>query len=244
MRKSVPILALLLALSFTLAQGTNFSVSATQASVNQQINVAIPNRLALHVDTPVWNLDLSSTGNIPNNYCFAFTKTHAAAAETMWDTVGANAMAAVQGATSAQEALDALSAYMLSGWVPRATSYPVVDVNSDGQISGDSDKGYLICLFAKIVQKFANGDGWLFEASLNGAPDGGFGVFGMADLMGGTYQNGFITTAADGTAHELASGSGTTGGWLDDVVLEGFYFDGSEVAGTYNLTVNYTLTNP
>lgn len=35
---------------------------------------------------------------------------------------------------------------------------------------------------------------------------------------------------------------GQTNGWLDDYITQHFYFDGSEVAGSHQVTVKYTLT--
>lgn len=253
MKKIIGLLASLtifsaIAFSGAPANSPNFGIGDKSASADQSISVKIPARVAVHVDTPSWNLNLNS---MDNEACFAISKVWAtnfgtaADAFTMIANLAAGALTAemTDWATAKDALLSTVEDYAPEG-IAFTNRYPAVDIDGDNYVSGNNDKGYVVCLFGKVVQKFANTP-WTFTASLNAsnsAKQTGFGHFGMADIVGGTLYGSFVTPVADGTSHGLASDTKRTPGWLDDYILEGFYFDGTEVADTYELTVTYTLT--
>lgn len=238
--------ALVLAMGFAFAtcgggttsqQGEAWDISTDceqNAQVSETITVDIPVRYALHLTETVWALDLREPPRghgiytldpndpvAPNEGCYLVPKTV---------TDGA-----------------ALKAYLLGGGKLRPIdTYPAIkDYNDDGHIS-DKEKGTLICVNHKILQKFSNSpDGWKLTVSVNagnGSPTSGFGYFGLADriLPAGDWAY-FYTNTLPVSNQVVAKGSGTTGGWLDDDIVEAFWFDGSEVAGTYELDVTFTL---
>lgn len=241
-------------------RGDNYSTGKEKVSFSQNITLRIPPRVALHLDTPKWDLDLS---NIKDEACFAVSKLKAAELESSgvssaFEWLIKQAESGLNsGISSWDDGGEAALTGLLTGidGIWEARSYPAVDLNDPGSIEGDHDKGYVMCFFGKVVQKFANTPGWDFKATVKprtGKGWGskstmeGFGQFALASIrQDGSGGNGFVTTTAP-TSGELDSATDTTtGGWLDSFILEGFYFDGSEVAlksGTYNLQVEYTLT--
>jgi hypothetical protein len=76
---------------------------------------------------------------------------------------------------------------------------------------------------------------------VTGSPGSGFGYFVLADFLSGMPMGSFATNSLPFGPVVVASGSGTTGGWLDDTVVEAFWFDGSELDGTYTIDVTFTL---
>lgn len=242
-----------LSTSSVVASAPNYDLGGPNdpASVDQSITVEIPERVALHVDATEWNLDLDDLGD---EACFAVSKEAAAmgTAEEFFSNFAGLAAMNQGDTTSWQDAkpdlISTVNAHGAAMGLYRATSYPAVNIASpeNSTIDGDHDKGYVVCFFGKVVQKFANTE-WTFNASLNAKNTfsiRGFGHFGMADIRGGSVKGSFVVDEAPfpSVSHELDAGTSSTGGWLDDYILEGFYFDGSEEAGTYDLTVTYTLT--
>ena len=55
------------------------------------------------------------------------------------------------------------------------------------------------------------------------------------------YSNG-VSGSLDFTNTQAGLGGKTTGGWLDDYILEALVFDGSETAGDKTAAVNFKLT--
>ena len=123
-------------------------------------------------------------------------------------------------------------------------------------------KGPIMCSFQTIVQKFANTDGWRFTSSLtdnNATAAAPARPWTLPLYVADRFTNGPIprfTTVSNGlrllpgsvNARTLASAPSnprgaprTTGGWLDDNILQVILFDGSETNGTYSGTVTYTL---
>lgn len=261
MKKFIGVLSALLLLAGTafaqfdtvkpndLRAGDNYGVGTGLARAEQDIEVTIPQRVALHIDTDEWNLDLGNIG-VGGEACFYVSKSDVAGWKDGWANhfwqmtmdFASNGGAVEDNGwdNNAKEVLSKLYGNM------NATTYPAVDFGNDGSVSGDDDKGYMVCYFGKIVQKFSN-VGWVFDAALHargGTPQTGFGQFGMADIMAGELVTSFTTDNANSVAYSLAKGNHTNG-WLDDFIVEAFFFDGTEKAGTYDLYVSYTLTaNP
>lgn len=236
---SVSMLALMWGMA-SAQSGDNFNVNSHikpgekgDVSVTQDLNVTIPPRLALHINKTAWNLNLDDAEDL-KEYCVAVPKK--ATLLKFVDEVR-------------PDYWDMVKLYY-KGLYPYsvASSYPVVDIDGDGTISGNEDKGYLYCTFDKIVQKFSNsGNGWVFDVALS-APEGqrtGFGEFYLSDSINDwVYQGSMTTRHANGARHIVAGDKGErTRGWLDDYIHEAFYFDGSEIAGDYDLVVTYTLTS-
>jgi hypothetical protein len=235
-------LVLILALTISAAFADNpaptapdaVHVHGTAATVTQDIRVVIPHRFALHIDDTTWRLDLTKAYDI-NRYCRFVSK-----AATLAPTPP-TALSMIYGAARSALPLPPAAGFGYPAIRPEAVAARHIT---------NADKGYLFCVNRKVVQKFANDpDGWRFTITVAGAPDGGFGWFAIADrfrLPGDAIDrvHHAATRVADGTA-PLVSFSipeRTTYGWLNNYIEEGFFFDGSEVAGTYDLVVTYTLT--
>ena len=127
-------------------------------------------------------------------------------------------------------------------------------------------KGPILCTFQTIVQKFSNSSvGWQFSGSVvaNTGSSFPFTLY-VADRGndtinidggdtyfiwdGGTANAGAAPLRDGQGAVRLARGYNatkpvTTGGWLDDNLLEAIVFDGSVAAGTYGGTVTFALTD-
>lgn len=206
------------------------SDDSSSVALSETIKVTIPTRYALHLTDTLWELDLSDP-TAGNDYTFNSDE---------WAAPDDGCYLVPKFITSG----DDLKAYLVKGGVLKGMdTYPAIkDFNTDGKIE-DTEKGTLICVHHKILQKFSNDpDGWKLLISVTGSPDSGFGYFGMADhiLPAGDWGY-FYTDTLPVTEQQVASGEGTTGGWLDDDIVEAFWFDGTEAAGNYELTVTFTL---
>jgi hypothetical protein len=200
-----------------------------QAAVKEKVRVIIPPRYALHLTEDEWNLDLNNPPEAPGPY--TYDPDNPAPPEGCYLV------------PKAVKTLMDLQNYLISGGVFRPIgTYPAAkDYNGNGKLE-DDEKGTLICVNIKILQKFSNDpDGWQLSVSVTGAPSSGFGYFGLADFLSGMPMGGFVTNSLPHGPVVVASGMGTTGGWLDDTVVEAFWFDGSELDGTYTISVTFTL---
>jgi hypothetical protein len=237
MKTAILVLILALSSGAAFAQTNNEFTEADRhpvsATVEQDIKVMIPHRFALHINQTRWDLDLDNAKHI-EMFCRFVSKNHAAKPHV-------NAAFLVKELASGSP----------PAWLVPATGfgYPAIDPNAGPDIN-NYEKGYLFCFRGKVVQKFANDpDGWRLDITFSGAPLGGFGAFAIADrfVVPGTTASVFEVSGT----HTVANGqevldvglkNSTTQGWLNNYITEGFFFDGSEVAGDYTLTVTYTLT--
>ena len=220
MKRMFLILSALLALLGLALAGEAYDVGEVEATVTERINLTIPQRVALHLTEDEWVLDLNNPplGNLETGEgCFLVPK-------------------GFQG--TPQDALNAA----LNGTLRPIAAYPAAqDFNGNGKLE-DDEKGTLICINKKILQKFSNDeDGWELSVSVTGTPGSGFGYFVLADFISSTLAGSFATNRLPFGPVPVASESGTTGGWLDDTVVEAFWFDGSELDGTYTIDVTFTL---
>jgi hypothetical protein len=198
-------------------------------AVNETITVKIPVRYALHLTESSWELDLANPPEAAADYVFNPN-----------DPVppGEGCYLVPKKVKNIDDLVD----YAQAGGVfkPIGTYPAIKDFNDDGAID-ENEKGTLICVNHKLLQKFSKDpDGWELLVAVTG-PSDGFGYFGMADILPFGPGGYFYTDSLPVSDQQIASGSGPTGGWLDDRIIEAFWFDGSEAAGTHQFTVTFTL---
>jgi hypothetical protein len=220
------ILSALLALLGLALADEAYDVGEDQATVTERINLTIPQRVALHLTEDEWILDLNSPplGN-PNTGegCFLVPK-------------------GFQG--TLQDALNAA----LSGTLTPIAAYPAAqDFNGNGKLE-DDEKGTLICLNQKVLQKFCNNrEGCELDLKVtrtSGGPT--YGKLGVLEKAPDINHTRFVEIIPgvndDGDPLELLKVLGQRlPGWLDDIIIEAFWFDGTEVAGTYEFNFLFQL---
>ncbi|GAA6758110.1 hypothetical protein [Thermus oshimai] len=201
-----------------------------QAAVKEKVRVIIPPRYALHLTEDEWNLDLNTPPEAPSDYVFDPSDPRPPAE---------GCYLVPKAVRTPADLID----YALDGGVFRPIgSYPAAkDYDGDGKLE-DDEKGTLICVNQKVLQKFSNDpEGWQLSVQVTGTPSSGFGYFGLADLIDHVPMGGFATNSLPYGPVVVASGTGPTGGWLDDLIVEAFWFDGSELDGSYTIDVTFTL---
>ncbi len=218
-------------------------------SVSESIQVSIPVRVALHITETAWDLDLDQVppADQLGEGCYLIPKNFGDYND--------------DGTVDAKDAFDA---YM-DGELRPAHNYPAIyDYDGDGKIA-DDEKGTLFCVNKKIVQKFCNnwstgtGDGCEFDLKVNitspypwDPETHSFGRMFFHDEAelpdDGTVENyvPFVELTAgsnlEGQAIEIIRMRGARfPGWLDDYITEGFWFDGTELPGTYVFTVTFRI---
>lgn len=197
-----------------------------QAAVKEKVRVVIPPRYALHLTEDEWNLDLNSPplGDLNTKEgCFLVPK-------------------GFQGRLE-----DALNA-ALSGKLKPIGAYPAAkDFNGNGKLE-DDEKGTLICINTKILQKFCNNrEGCELDLKVTrtlGGPT--YGKLGVREEAPDINHTKFVSITPgvndNGTPLELLKVlNNRLPGWLDDTITEAFWFDGSEVAGTYEFNFLFQL---
>ncbi|GGL78746.1 hypothetical protein GCM10010840_15740 [Deinococcus aerolatus] len=133
-----------------------------------------------------------------------------------------------------------------------APRYPGIEY-ATGTNNTVSWKGPIVCFNRKVVEKFSNGaNGWNVSIRVNPGVTAGFPTLIVGDRVAGTTFRKVETlynAAANPAAYKTLSftnteaGMGkTTGGWLDDYILEALVFDGNETAGSKTADVVFTLT--
>jgi hypothetical protein len=243
------ILSLVLILAFTVSaafandnddDAVHVNLDGGPATVTQDIDVRIPTRFALHITDTAWNLNLSVPAAI-DEYCRFVSK-----AATL-GTHPPNALSLITAAASGT----------LSQVTEDADGFGYPAIRPEAVTANhitNTDKGYLFCVNSKIVQKFANVVGWRLTIRLDhavGTPATGFGAFAIADRFRLPSDHPPTAWRLHPAATTVAGGifplvtvpmkDFTTQGWLNNYITEGFFFDGSELAGNYDLVVTYTL---
>ncbi|GAB5601514.1 hypothetical protein FJNA_00380 [Thermus sp. FJN-A] len=217
--------ALALLLGAALANGGEaYDVGEDSASVTQRINLTIPQRVALHLTEDEWVVDLNSPVPGQNGEgCFLVPKGYTG---------------------SLEEAIaDALAGH----FVPIDTYPAIKDLNDNGKID-EGEKGTIICINQKVLQKFCNNrEGCELDLkvtrTLGGPTYGKLGVVDRAQDIGHERFVEIIPGSSDlGAPIELLKMLGRRlPGWLDDLIIEAFWFDGTEQAGTYEFNFLFQL---
>lgn len=210
-------------LALALANGgEEWNVGSQQATVTERINLTIPQRVALHLTEDEWIVDLNNpVPGYNGEGCYLVPKGYQGTLE------------------------DAIAAALAGQFTPIDTYPAIKDLNGNGKIDA-GEKGTLICLNQKVLQKFCNnGDGCELDLKVTrtqGGPTyGQGGVVEKAPDLGHTKFVQF-NGVDDGTPLELLKVlGGRLPGWLDDLIIEAFWFDGSEVAGTYEFNFLFQL---
>ncbi|GAA5337825.1 hypothetical protein Thermus77412_11140 [Thermus antranikianii] len=210
-------------LALALANGgEEWDVDGQQATVTERIHLTIPQRVALHLTEDEWIVDLNNPMPGENGEgCYLVPKGYQG---TLHDAI----------------------ADALAGNFRPIDTYPAIkDLNNNGRID-EGEKGTLICLNKKVLQKFCNNrDGCELDLKVTrtlGGPN--YGKGGVVDRADYINQVKFIqfNGADDGDPLELLKVlNGRFPGWLDDLIIEAFWFDGSEVAGTYEFNFLFQL---
>jgi hypothetical protein len=221
MQRILMLFALVAGLAFGSAVAQDVTIDGESAEIRQAITVDIPERYALHLSNDAWLLDLDNLDDdvacylVPKDVEFDFLqfKRYQAA----W--------------YRGELALEPTS------------HYPAVILDEYGNVAigddGEYQKGTLVCFFQKVLQKFTNVPDWQLHVLFT-ADRAGFGNFQLIDYLDDLILLGVATDQA--SAFAFADRPGTTGGWLDDLLVEGFWFDGSEVANDYRIEVTFTLS--
>ena len=223
MKRLFLILTVLSALGLVLA-GEVVDVDESEATVTQRINLTIPQKVALHLTEDEWIVDLTNpTPGDGGEGCFLVPKGY-----------GGNLEDAINNA--------------LGGNFRPIDTYPAAkDYDGDGKLS-DEEKGTLICINQKVLQKFCNnGDGCELDLKVTrtlGGPT--YGQLGVVDEAPDIGHSRFVQIVPgvndDGDPLELLKKVGERlPGWLDDTIIEAFWFDGTEVAGTYEFSFLFQL---
>jgi hypothetical protein len=197
------------------------------AAVRERVRVVIPPRYALHLTEDEWDLNLNTPPEAPGDW--SYSPANPVPPEGCYLV------------PKRVKTMQELRAFIEDGGVLRPIgTYPAArDYNNDGRLSND-EKGTLLCVNHKILQKFSNNpDGWRLSVSVTGNPASGFGWFALADQH--NLMSYFATNNLPSGPHVVAQGNGPTGGWLDDLIVEAFWFDGSERHGNYTIDVTFTL---
>jgi hypothetical protein len=265
MKKAIALIATLALFGAVFAQAdyADNSGGGNTATLNQTVNISIPNRVALHLTSTSLALDLNSLGDSIGEetgvFCTLVRK------DRMDDI---DSYASFIAAMGGQDNIRAVYTY------PAA-------VIENGQVQregGEYLKGGLACSHDFIIQKFSNYlSGWHLTADVNipthsgikyaiidhvyndplvndpWVADGDTSVcriwFLKCLLRDGVYSH-YVdeTKGLLGNRLELDDVSlarerpGRTNGWLDDHITQWFYFDGSEIAGDHRVEVQFTLT--
>lgn len=216
------LLALALAAGEEANGGEEWDVDEQQATVTERINLTIPQRVALHLTEDEWIVDLNNPAlGADGEGCYLVPKGY-------------------------QGTLEDAIADALDGNFEPINTYPAIkDLNNNGRID-EGEKGTLICLNKKVLQKFCNNrDGCELDLKVTrtlGGPN--YGLGGVVENAPDLQYSKFVQFNGqdDGDPLELLKVlNGRFPGWLDDLIIEAFWFDGSEVAGTYEFNFLFHL---
>lgn len=234
------------------------------SSLTEDIKVSIPAVVAMHLHEKSWTVDLF---NLENCDCWRAGEHNMLTGRD--DVIDIEAIMKRNGVYwKGDNQIIAGNPYSFAGTVNlgtpvglekqlgnRVKSYPGIEYNKDtGAVAW---KGPIICFNRKIVEKFTNSTNWKVNIAVSSVTPG-FPKLVLGDMLPGTMTNGipngpkFVkqlypikdpsSPALEFTNAEAGLAGKTTGGWLDDYILEALVFDGSETAGEKTAAVNFKLT--
>ena len=239
------------------------NTTGNNVSLTEQIIVSIPARVGMHLHKTLWEVDLADLTADNSCKCYrAGEHDKGSGLDVLYGGSLSGLRDILAKATWTGDAPKGTGVYQQVGALDlkdarlaRVKSYPGYELNTAGtQVIW---KGPIMCIGQKVVEKFSNyPTGWSFTAS-TGTTSSNFpnllvldrfqahtyGANGLENASGFTTAGGYLIKGGTNQGIvEMAKGTGVTGGWLDDHMLEVLVFDGSEVAGNYSTTVTFKLT--
>ena len=238
-----------------------YNTSGNSVSLKEQIIVSIPARVGMHLHKTLWEVDLNDLTTDGSCKCYRAGSHNKV---TGLDELYGGSLSGLQDilakATWTGDAPEGTGVYQQDGKLDlkdarfaRVNKYPGYEVK-DNQVIW---KGPIMCIGQKVVEKFSNyPKGWTFSATTT-STTANFpnllvldrfqahttGASGLGLATDFTTAGGYLIKGGTNQGIvEMAKGTGVTGGWLDDHMLEVLVFDGSEVAGNYSTTVTFKLT--
>lgn len=242
----------------TTGDSVNIVTGGGSSSLTENISVSIPSIVAMHLHEKSWSVDLSKEADVKAN-CYRAGGHSTTTGRDYTDDI-AGFMSHSGTSWTGDGKVDSKNAYSTVGtftWdasfnnrMQAAPRYPGIEYASatSNQVSW---KGPIVCFNRKVVEKFANGSkGWEVNISAKNV-SAGFPTLILGDRVANTGYKA-VTKLYDASNKASASltfsnssvpGMGmTTGGWLDDHILEALVFDGNETAGTKSADVVFQLT--
>lgn len=241
-------------------------------NLKQEINVTIPERVGFHLVGTEWNMNLENPveggpneDDVQPHGCYLVPSWVADGVDVDVTDDSPNPPSLSMPESLSIEDVDAWVDYeyqTVSGdfFAGNETSnYPPVieEEQGDGLVA----KGGLLCFNTVTLQKWSNSpDGWKLtvDATSNQASD--FGYLSITDVIiqeagsgDPTYDvqetavfnnaEGLVESVSDEPLGTIATQNGPTEGWLDDQLVQAFYFDGSEEAHDSTIVVSLTLSS-
>jgi hypothetical protein len=242
-------------------EAAGYNTSGNYVALTERIIVSIPARVGMHLHKTLWEVDLSDLNSDKSCKCYRAGEHNKLTGldELYGGSLGGLRDLLAKGTWTGDAPMGSgvyqqVGTLNLDAKFARVKSYPGYEMNREGtQVIW---KGPIVCIGQKVVEKFSNyPKGWTFTASTSSTTPSfpnllvldrfqahTSGPGGLALGAWSTAGDYLIKGGANQSPVEMAKGSGVTGGWLDDHMLEVLVFDGSEVAGTYNTTVTFKLT--
>ena len=244
-------------------EAAGYNTSGNSVSLTERIIVSIPARVGMHLHKTLFEVDLADLSDDRNCKCYrAGEHNKVSGLDELYGGSLSGLRDILSKATWTGDAPKGTGVYqqvaaldLKDARFARVKNYPGYELNKEGtQVVW---KGPILCIGQKVVEKFSNyPKGWSFTAATGNTSTSFPTLLVLDRFQAHTYgANGLglasgFTTAGDylikGGANQpavtMATGTGVTGGWLDDHMLEVLVFDGSEVAGTFNTTVTFKLT--
>ncbi|GAA5512785.1 hypothetical protein Dcar01_01509 [Deinococcus carri] len=242
----------------TTGDSVNIVTGGGSSSLTENITVSIPSIVAMHLHEKSWSLNLSDQAFVAAN-CYRAGGHNTDTGRDYTDNI-ADFMTHSGTSWTGDGVKDSKNAYSTVGTFTWASSYngnmvaapryPGIEYTS-GTSNQVSWKGPIVCFNRKVVEKFANGaNGWEVNISARNVT-AGFPTLVLGDRVANTGYKKVETlyNASNKTTKSLTfnntnvTGMGmTTGGWLDDYILEALVFDGNETSGTKSADVVFQLT--
>lgn len=242
------------------------NTTTNSATVNQTVQLILPQATALHLDVTTIPFDLTALdgANWPDSGADFGGQMVCVYGKADTDTVnqlGGTYFNQTQYLPLGTQYVESSLGYpyvAIDGGDP-VTAYPPIKIGADGELVAGS-KGYFVCYRSFKLQKFSNGAAWDLTVSRTDSSDNAKAIHrlyiqdnpcatfgeptGLYKLDQGQSLQLVPTDLAIGpTGVQAASNQDTCGykSWLDDLVVMAVVVDG-EYYGTNTATLDYTLT--